>query len=70
LFHEWFEHALLVALSRRNQEGERLAIPFGAQMQFRAEAPAASAERLLFLPPFVRRTPAACWWARTTVPST
>jgi hypothetical protein len=67
---ERLEGDLLVALAGRQQEHEGLAAALGADVELGAEAAAAAPERLLILPPFARRAPAACWWARMTVPST
>ncbi len=58
---------LLMALPTGQGEDERLATPFGADVDFGGEATPAPAERLLGGPPL---PPAACWWARTTEPST
>jgi hypothetical protein len=70
LLHEGRERTLLMALARCQEDGDRLAPSFGAQVELRAEAALAASERLLLLPPLARRAPAACWCARTTVPST
>ena len=47
-------------------EGDREAVKIGLEMDFRREAAARPAERLIFLPPFA---PAAETCARTTVES-
>jgi hypothetical protein len=70
LLQEWLNRALLLALARRQPDGDRLASPFGAQGELGGEAALAAPERLLLLPPFTRRAPAACWCAPTTVAST
>ncbi len=61
------EDALLVALTSRQQQGEGLAVPLGADVELGGEAASAPPERLLVLPPLTRRAPAACWWARMLV---
>jgi hypothetical protein len=58
---------LLVALPSGQDRDDRLAAGFSAEVNLRAEAALAPAERLLA--PLLR-APAACWWARMTVPST
>jgi len=56
-----------VRLARRQDDGERLARAFRAEMDLGRVAAPTPAERLLRGPPF---PPAACWWARMVVPST
>ncbi len=58
---------LLMALPAGQREDDWLATALGAEMDLGAEAATAPAEGLRA--PFFR-APAACWWARTTVPST
>lgn len=58
---------LFVALPGGQDAGDRLAAPLGAEVDFGGEAAAGAAEGLLPAP-FL--APAACWWARTVVPST
>src|SRR5581483_2687696 len=58
---------LLMALPAGQREDDRLASALGTEMDLGAEAATAPAEGLRA--PFFR-APAACWWARTTVPST
>ena len=60
-------HGRLVLLARRQHDGQRLAAPLGLEMDLRAEPALAAPEGLRRrVPPFA---PAACWWARITVPS-
>jgi site-specific DNA recombinase len=69
----------LVALPRSSQEHQRAAAPMGAQVQLGAQRAAACPQCLIWRvgDPLFRsscpgwwRAPAACWWARTTLPST
>jgi site-specific DNA recombinase len=60
------EGAGLVGLAGREDEGERQAAGIAAQVQLGREPAARAAQRLTVLPPLA---PAACWWARMTVPS-
>ena len=60
-------HGRLVLLARRQHDGKRLAAPLRLEMHLRAEPALAAPEGLgCRVPPFA---PAACWWARITVPS-
>jgi hypothetical protein len=52
-FHQGLEHNLLVALPSGEQDDQRFALAFGAQMQFGAEAPLAPSQRLIS-PAFAR----------------
>src|SRR5262245_8870230 len=52
-FHQGLEHGLLVALPGGEQDDQRVALPFGAQMQFAAEAALAPSHRLIS-PAFAR----------------
>jgi hypothetical protein len=56
----------LVALARSQDGADRLAAPLGAEVDFRRKPATGAAERLIAAP-FL--APAACWWARTVVPS-
>jgi hypothetical protein len=56
----------LVALAGGQDEADRLAAPFGAEMDFGREAAAGAAEGLVAAPFFA---PAALWCARIVVPS-
>jgi hypothetical protein len=58
--------ARLVPRSRSQDGADWLAAALGAEVDFRREAAAGTAERLIAAP-FL--APAACWWARTVVPS-
>src|SRR5439155_11714971 len=58
---------LLVVLPARQGEAQQLAAALDPDVQLGAEAPA-TAPKGLIAPPF--RAPAACWCARTLVPST
>ena len=66
LFHQMSENDGLVPLPSGDKEEERLTAAFGAQVKLRAE-PTSAAPKRLQLPFFA---PAACWWARTILPST
>ncbi len=68
LLHQLLEGGRLVPLTRRQDEGDRLACALDADMHLGAEAAVAAPERLSFWVPFF--APAACWWARMTVAST
>jgi hypothetical protein len=57
----------LVALARRQNKGDRLAVALGPDVDLGAEAALAPAERLGRWVPFF--APAACGWARITVAS-
>src|ERR671933_2123570 len=62
------EDRRLVALPRRAHYGQWLTAALRLEMDLGREAPLAAAERFGGrVPPFA---PAACWWARTTEPST
>ena len=68
LLQELFEDGRFVLLAGGQQEGQQLAPTLRAEMDFGGEAAPAAAERLgRRVPPFA---PAACWCARTMVPST
>jgi hypothetical protein len=55
-----------VRLAGREDEGERQAARVAAQVELGREAAARPTQRLAVLPPLA---PAACWCARTVVPS-
>src|SRR2546423_12002559 len=68
LLQQPLEHRGLMLLPRREHDRQGLAAPLGAEMDLGGEAALTAPERLgLGVPPFA---PAACWCARTTVPST
>jgi len=68
LIHQLVEDDRLVPLPGRQHEDQGLASTLGAKVQLAGEATLATAQSLRFRgPPFA---PAACWWARMTVPST
>jgi hypothetical protein len=58
LSHQGNQEFRLVALPRREQEGDRLAVAFGPQVDFGAEATLAASERFGLWGPFF--APAAC----------
>jgi hypothetical protein len=69
----------LVALARGGQQHQRPPVPIGAQVQLGAQPATAGSQCLSWRmnDPLFRsswagwwRAPAACWWARTTLPST
>jgi len=57
----------VVALSRPEQQAHRVAQRVGGRVYLCAQAATGTAKPLGIRPPFDRRAPAACWWARTTV---
>ena len=61
-----FEIATVAGFAAGEMKGERQAAEIDLQVDFRREAAARAAERLIVLPPFA---PAAETWARTTVES-
>src|SRR5215212_867538 len=68
LVHQRLEDGRFVLLTGSEQQGQRLPLALGLEVHLRAEAALATTQRLRFWrPPFA---PAACWCARTTVPST
>src|SRR3712207_4341262 len=68
LFHELGERGHLAAPPRREHQRQRLAAALRTEVNLRRAAAAAAAKRLRRrVPPFA---PAACWCARTVVPST
>jgi len=52
------------------EKTHRIAEAVGAGVDLGAQAAAGAAQALGMRPPFSRRAPAACWWARTMVEST
>src|ERR687885_731100 len=68
LRHQLLEGGRLMALARRQHEGDGLPIALTANMHLRAEPTLAPAEGLGWWVPLF--APAACWWARMTVAST
>jgi len=68
LFEQLLEHRRFVLLSRCQQHSHQLAAAFGSDVDLGAEPTLAAPERLRRRAPFF--APAACWWARMTVPST
>jgi hypothetical protein len=67
VFHQGLKDGGLVLLARRQEQRHKLAVPFRTEMDFGTEAALAPAERFGVCSPFF--APAACWWARTMVPS-
>jgi hypothetical protein len=68
LAQQLFKDRGLVPLAGGNHDGQRLAAALGSEVHLGAQAaPAASQGLGCRVPPFA---PAACWWARTTEPST
>jgi len=66
-FQQRRQGELLVPLAAGQGEDDRLAAALGADVDLGGEAAPAAPERLGSGSPFA---PAACWWARTTDPST
>ncbi len=68
LAQQRLEEGRLVLLPRREDDGQRLALSRGLEVHLGRAAALALAERLgRWRPPLA---PAACWWARITLPST
>src|SRR5262245_31394805 len=68
LLQQLLEDGGFVLLARGQHQGQQLAAALGAEMDLGREAALGAAERFgRGVPPFA---PAACWCARTTVPST
>src|SRR3989304_6234793 len=67
LLHQCRQGNLLMTLPGRQDEDDRLARALEPDVDLRAVA-ALTASQRLWPRPFL--APAACWWARTTVPST
>lgn len=68
LLHKSREHRRVMSLSRRQVEGNRLALSFAAEVDFRGVASSTTTQGFRrWVPPFA---PAACWCARTDVLST
>lgn len=68
LLQQLTHNSLLVPLTRREGKGHQLAAAFGPNVQFGAQSAPTAAEGLSLGTAFF--APAACWWARITVPST
>ena len=68
LLHHRLKGRRFMSLAGRQDDGERLAVPVGAEMDFGTEAALAAAQGFRRWLPFF--APAAWWWARTTVAST
>jgi hypothetical protein len=66
--HQGFKSHGLMPLPRRQPQGHEVSPAFGAEVDFGAAPSLAAAERFGVRAPFF--APAACWWARTIVPST
>jgi hypothetical protein len=64
---ELLEDHRLMALPRCEDDSQQLAAPFGAQVDCGTETAPAPAEGFGLWVPFF--APAACWWARSIVPS-
>ena len=65
-----FGAADVALLAGADQQPQRIAQAIGGGMDLGAQAAAGTAQALGMRPPFSRRAPAACWWARTMVEST
>jgi hypothetical protein len=60
----------VAGLAGAAEQPNRIAQAVGASVDLGAQAAAGAAQALGMRPPFCRRAPAACWWARTMVEST
>ena len=68
LFQQLPDDALLVPVTRRQDERHQLATAFSPNMNLGAHSSTTSTQSFSFGAAFF--APAACWWARTVVPST
>lgn len=62
------DDTLLMPMTRREDKRHQLAATFGLDMELRAQSSATSTNSFILGSAFF--APAACWWARTVVPST
>jgi hypothetical protein len=68
LFNQLSDQPLLMPMARRQDESHQFAVALGPNMNLGAQSSPTSTNSFSFGVAFF--APAACWWARTVVPST